>query len=105
MRREEAPGGGRDGDGVRHQLRAVLPEGSVMKPWIAKQLYWASLFMDNSDPPSGGYWERLVRRVGEKEAMTVLDHDSGFILAMVLLIGRWTVILGVPAWLFIRNSP
>ena len=65
-----------------------------MRPWLAKQCYWASLFMDNSDPPRGGYWERLVRRVGDQEAMTVHDRNSGLALALVLLIARWIVIIG-----------
>ena len=65
-----------------------------MRPWLAKQCYWASLFMDNSDPPRGGYWERLVRRVGDQEAIAVRKRNSGLVLALVLLIARWIVIIG-----------
>jgi hypothetical protein len=70
-----------------------------VKPWIAKQLYWASLFMDNHDPPMGGYYERLIRRVGEQEARTVHENNSGFALAMFLLLARWIIIPGIIVFL------
>jgi hypothetical protein len=66
----------------------------TVRPWLAKQCYWASLFRDNWDPPLGGYYERLERRIGEDGAKRARERSEGLILALVLLIGRWVLLIG-----------
>ena len=73
-----------------------------MPMWVARQFYWASLFLDSSDPPMGGYYDRLVMRIGAEEARKTRESNKGFALAVMLLIARWCIICGIAIWVGIR---